>query len=1755
MPRAQKSSQPLKVGNRDAFITYEEAEVVDQNGERQIKRRKVELSGTKMTQQDGKSAANPERSSQTTTRQTKDGDNQRGVEEDALLYDDNYLNEMFDQPNNAHVQNVDPVLPGRASNRQTDYVQQFVDNVGELLQALLNREALPAGIRNCSSCDGGVLAAWRCRDCTMPQILCRRCIRHSHRSNPLHRFQLWKGSHFEDAPSWSVGCHILVPHLSDVPVCPGLKRSAELLENYEQDMDKDHERRMRSMASNTVPNHAPHSMSEEDVVLADNDIGQEAEEAANAALDEYMDRLYRGESPAGIDIPSVIDPVAPPSNENAVRPTEGGYSDQDRPNERLQSADFTADIGNIPTRDILLNSYVRVLHTTGIHHIALVVCSCQGDHHIPTDLLSAGFMPASFKRIRTLFTADLLNHYRLCNLEMKSSAYQYYNVLRRITNPLAPADVVNLYDEFRRMTRLWRWMKKLKWAGYGHNQKNPLQAECGELANFCVACPQDGKNLPADWRQRSEQWMYRHTYVADGNFKANHVRSLKPDSDVWLMDGTGMAPNRHDYAEYLLRAKNKNTASKHIKAACENKFHAIKMAQQSAKDCDITGKAAIACSRHGCYCPVALVDLFQGEQQKNIDYALLQAIQSTGLTPEQGLVFIYDIACQYTVHLIDRIGDKLPPDLQIQTAIGMFHVHGHKDECFFRFAPSFIPGTAITSGKILESLWSTLNGISGSLRTATLPHREEVLDDHACDSNHKKALGMAAYLCKRHTLAVDMHSTYKNYFENITQNCGAEMADIWTREVVNAEQSRSGKNLSMDIYIPKTLTRRQTTAQVDPEAANDPPAADELTPIKAWLQFTLHIEEIQLSVGFWRGWHMLILSDRIDILQRQRTMGRDAAAEERDKIDEMRESLTAMFAQLEVLQNLAGAQPAPFQGATVEFVGDDIDWTRREDDQVANTASNQQQAQLPNNATAYPPQALYTDDDPPQIEKRLLCLPSNGNTGGKYNKEELELRIEQAEKHLNIVRELVADKSFQFSALIRTGNHAVVTRSRAAIIKMNCQIGLHARTYNRIRCRLNMLEADRDTMSTFRFLEKKDVQSSTAILDFNHPGSSRGIHLSWIWQSPQSRFGPEIDSPNFTPLSDAATMMEFKRVHWLRGRAIYQRWREEEMLLNHEMQWTVRFFFNRSLEWGKSAQLPMISPGTRAYAARQSTQFHFLASHRLFYMESRLRVATKNILLTPAPADQIWKQKFLIHELQFALSYVGLAYTLAIKLELPPLLSAASPVFLFAASNDLPVDLDENIVKMIVTPCSPTDPWHDVGVYAYAWWNMEEAPADLHSNIVSSVTIMKCLEIHRAQLAAFTPPRRPYYATSVLSKMIPERPTHGCSACQINHSLARNCLTELATMYIISEDNVQFFQTKGRVVGAQIRSLTDGLPAAPVPNPNADSIPDELLPAPVRDVDVDGTEASRKAAAHADPLHAMSSTDAAPADQEGDDTSAYIKAAPPVIQHATLPDLDIDSAWASRKATSAIPPVTSKLPDLDIDLAWASRKVTSAVPPVTPELPDLDIDSAWASRKATSAVPPVTATLPELDIDSAWASRKATSAVPPVTATLPDLDIDSAWASRKATSAAPPRSGTVPSNNTAPAETDFDTAWGLRRSAKSVGPKMADAAIGKPAHAAFADIDIDTAWATRKADARHNPHRNKSSDRHTGQNEGVDLDVRGQGENSDDSDDSYSSINLPAITDPNVLRNDMEYFDTFVDATAFGEQVDQGETSDFSVEN
>jgi len=71
-------------------------------------------------------------------------------------------------------------------------------------------------------------------------------------------------------------------------------------------------------------------------------------------------------------------------------------------------------VPNAPNCDALNNQYIRVVHTNGIHHIALVCCTCQGHEQITTDLIYAGWVPTSFVQVRTIFTTAVLDHFRYC---------------------------------------------------------------------------------------------------------------------------------------------------------------------------------------------------------------------------------------------------------------------------------------------------------------------------------------------------------------------------------------------------------------------------------------------------------------------------------------------------------------------------------------------------------------------------------------------------------------------------------------------------------------------------------------------------------------------------------------------------------------------------------------------------------------------------------------------------------------------------------------------------------------------------------------------------------------------------------------------------------------------------------------------------------------------------------------------------------------------------------------------------------------------------------------------------------------------------------------------------------------------------------------------------------------------------------------------------------------------------------------------
>jgi hypothetical protein len=58
--------------------------------------------------------------------------------------------------------------------------------------------------------------------------------------------------------------------------------------------------------------------------------------------------------------------------------------------------------------------------------------------------------------------------------------------------------------------------------------------------------------------------VYKRIFVADGNFKADHVRQKNEDGDVWLSEGSGMIPKREEYLTFLASAIERLTVSNTI---------------------------------------------------------------------------------------------------------------------------------------------------------------------------------------------------------------------------------------------------------------------------------------------------------------------------------------------------------------------------------------------------------------------------------------------------------------------------------------------------------------------------------------------------------------------------------------------------------------------------------------------------------------------------------------------------------------------------------------------------------------------------------------------------------------------------------------------------------------------------------------------------------------------------------------------------------------------------------------------------------------------------------------------------------------------------------------------------------------------------------------------------------------------------------------------------------------------------------------
>ncbi|KAI9428667.1 hypothetical protein BJY52DRAFT_1200843 [Lactarius psammicola] len=190
---------------------------------------------------------------------------------------------------------------------------------------------------------------------------------------------------------------------------------------------------------------------------------------------------------------------------------------------------------------------------------------------------------------------------------------------------------------------------------------------------------------------------------------------------------------------------------------------------------------------------------------------------------------------------------------------------------------------------------------------------------------------------------------------------------------------------------------------------------------------------------------------------------------------------------------------------------------------------------------------------------------------------EARLRYAQATDLIHSMRLALGFKSTLFRDQVRPANtQQTKTQAWDAIHSVDTTVHQHACNYSMARDLFLKIRDAYEGGSELPELRLEDLYVNTVILDATQV-RQHNTQLPWIWS-----FGTTVDQ-------DGTWMDEFNRVHWLRAKAQFQRWMEEQASLHNEAEWVSAYFYAKAEQWkvlmSKVAQRSQ--HGHKAYASQQ----------------------------------------------------------------------------------------------------------------------------------------------------------------------------------------------------------------------------------------------------------------------------------------------------------------------------------------------------------------------------------------------------------------------------------------------------------------------------------------------------------------------------------------------------------------------------------------
>ncbi|THU93004.1 hypothetical protein K435DRAFT_671013, partial [Dendrothele bispora CBS 962.96] len=811
-----------------------------------------------------------------------------------------------------------------------------------------------------------------------------------------------------------------------------------------------------------------------------------------------------------------------------------------------------------------------VIHSNGLHQINIDYCGCrQNGHQEPWEqLLYCELFSATTERPQTCCSFRMLELFHLLNLEGKTTAFNFYDSLEKLTDNTGCIVVKRRYYAFLRVMRLWRHIRMLKRSGMGVGGlsgdlfRTVEQTSPGELVVKCIACPIPEVNLPKGWQNAPPnlKFLYNFFLAIDACFRLKRRKISSWEKDPSLQDGWAYFVEHEPYKKWcgvMSEQKEMSTCTNLASLDYANtKFHV---------GYDASGGAAGICARHEFLLANGYGQTQVGERYANIDFIVASLLRH--ICALLFLVISYDIACQWSKKIVERFMN-LPPLIRLvliiritrmRFVIPKLHILAHLLKCQELFSLNYSPGVGQTDAESIERLWSNLGPVTTSLKEMGPGSHHDTLEDHFGHWNWCKLIGMGALLKQRFI---------KHSAELLRQEAGfatftagqIEEVPAWKKMVDDFEDGSGKEN---PYSLPKSGTSRLTLQDVRLDLAKE----DE----------TKAIEGVPAICDTAPG---EFIYTGLEIEHQQRQLRLDISRTRNP-----------------TLKELTG------------FVDRRAKITRH-----INHFRSVQLKYMPISLQLLAIHPMMTKPNSPNAEDIPLLLPSaltrsqrlSGQCNSNLAEIESRLRDAQCEESLNKLRHGLLVKRRLLDYKNRNARHqGPTTRSRSYINQQQYKIDLSAATYhNAWTAKLALVGGKVDDVG-WEKLQADDVRCMEDLDEVvrkereaarkkgkelpDGAGESRRM-ISWIWETSKRGVNGTTE----------AVLFEGLRVEWCKAYARVRRYREEILLLKEEMRRCLV-----TLEWQAQQWLSKANPtsfgeahadGISAYAYQQGALRRKIAS-------------------------------------------------------------------------------------------------------------------------------------------------------------------------------------------------------------------------------------------------------------------------------------------------------------------------------------------------------------------------------------------------------------------------------------------------------------------------------------------------------------------------------------------------------------------------------